>query len=410
MKKLLCFILIFCFFMSLMPTLAAYSDIDGETLSWAGEAIEYLDKNSVINGYEDGSFRPGNSVTRAEFAKMLSLSFELKTGETSYDDIDGHWAYNYILSAADMVFADGTYFKPDEKASREFIAYALVKALNLKAENTDALSKFTDSSDISALAFDELTAAVENSIIKGYEDNTLRPQSDVTRAEAAALIYRAIKLKDTPEKPDTPILPDNPEISDDAEHIYGLYPGKNLLLVSAVTLIADNEKGEEKYKLQYYLADGEEEYSSVIPEDVKVEGIRKSVAEIKKGDVLIMDTAFHGKIGKLYVLAAFDGSIPGFCEYEAYSRGENYTLAYGKVTALKNGNKYTTLTLDNNGTQKNINVLSDISAYVFSSWRSNGIWSYEDLGAIDYEKEDVYVFARYTNGLSTDVIISDISR
>lgn len=412
MKKLLSLILTLCLCLSAVSALAVFSDIDSDTLSWAGEAIDYLDENSVINGYGDGTFRPLNNVTRAEYAKMLSLSFALSRGEFGYDDIKGHWAEGYILDSLPMLLVDDNNFRPDENASREFIAYGLVKALGLEAKNTDALGAFSDNGEITALAKDELAAAVENGIIKGYEDNSLRPQADVTRAEAATLIYRAIKLKDSTSEPDTEQAPDEsdkPEIPDEEiEDISSLYPGKNLILISGVATTNDN--GDMAYRLSYYLADGKEEYTTIISDDVRVEGVRTSVSELRSGDVMVMDTLFHGRIACLHVLASFDGSTPTFGEYSGYSRGDDYTLEYGRVTAMRKGSKYTVIKIENDGTTKDINVLNDLSAYVYAPWRNSGKWSYEDLGAIDYENEDVYVYVRYTNGLSTDVIISDIAR
>lgn len=412
MKKILSVILALCLCLSAISAFAVFSDIDSDTLSWAGEAIDYLDENTIINGYGDGTFRPLNNVTRAEYAKMLSMSFGLTRGGLSYDDINGHWAEGYILDSLPMLLVEDNNFRPDDNASREFIAYGLVKALGLSAENTDALGAFSDKDSITDLAKDELAAAVENGIIKGYEDNSLRPQADVTRAEAATLIYRAIKLRDSVSKPDNEQAPDEsdkPEIPDEEiGDISYLYPGKNLILISGVANTNDN--GNTAYRLNYYLADDKEEYTTVIDDDTKVEGVRTSVSELRSGDVMIMDTPFHGKIGCLHVLASFDGSMPTFSEYDAYSRGDDYTLEYGKVTALRKGSKYTVIKIENNGTTKDINVLNDLSAYVYSPWRSNGKWTYEDLGAIDYENEDVYIFVRYTNGISTDVIISDIAR
>src|SRR5690554_3736890 len=66
------------------------SDIEG---CWAEEAILALVNEGIITGYPDGTFKPEDPVTRAEFSKMIAKAFAIRTaGEPVFSDIEGNWA------------------------------------------------------------------------------------------------------------------------------------------------------------------------------------------------------------------------------------------------------------------------------------------------------------------------------
>ena len=98
------------------------SDFDDVKGHWAEIAIATLKNGGYINGYEDGTFKPTASITRAEFvtiaAKFASATADLKN---SYSDIDGHWAEEAIKLASDLGwitgYENGT-FKPDATITR----------------------------------------------------------------------------------------------------------------------------------------------------------------------------------------------------------------------------------------------------------------------------------------------------
>lgn len=414
---------------------AAFYDIGADTLSWAGEAIDYLSDNKIVNGYEDGSFRPQGNVTRAEFAKMLVLAFLADSYDNSFSDINNHWAENYINSAADYMYSpNAPSFEPDREATRLDIAYAIASVLELSGKGESLSDKFTDTENISPDAYTKLAASVENGIILGYEDSTLRPQNNVTRAEAAVIIYRGINLK-TSDIPDAEIPSDssgtssaepdkeenanNPETGNsDADnsnttgddHIYTIYPGADLLLVTSVS--ATNDKnGNDAYRISYRIANSDKLHSSVVPEDTAVAGLKSSMSALRSGDVFIMNTAFHGRIGNLYVLASFGQSIPRFdTKNLSYKKGQ-YTMAFGKLEEIKISNGKTASLVLNNGTESKTElVMKNTDINIYSNWKKTNNWSIDSLSAIDTEKEDVYVYIRYTNGVSTDIIVSDLIR
>ena len=97
-----------------------YADVKKEV--WFNNAVCTLSNAGIINGYEDGSFRPNGYITRAEFATIAARFFDATyDGKDLFPDIDGHWAKDYINKAADKGFVngyeDGT-FRPDRNITR----------------------------------------------------------------------------------------------------------------------------------------------------------------------------------------------------------------------------------------------------------------------------------------------------
>lgn len=102
---------------------AEYSDVTRDTNYY--EAITTLSKLNVINGYEDGTFKPEGNITRAEFTKMVTCTLglgDLTTVPTEFDDVSDHWAKCYIKTAYDQGIVngmgDGT-FAPDANVTYE---------------------------------------------------------------------------------------------------------------------------------------------------------------------------------------------------------------------------------------------------------------------------------------------------
>lgn len=171
----------------------ALSDISGH---WAEKSISRMVYAGAISGYPDGSFKPDNTITRAEFASMLVKAFNLKHQEGRlFKDTERHWAKEAIATAAAHGLAGGYSFDtfgPDDPITREQMAVMTEKAAGLATPLSNGTS-FKDSGDISNWAAGPVAVAVINDVIKGYPDNTFRPKAEATRAEAVAVIVRALK-------------------------------------------------------------------------------------------------------------------------------------------------------------------------------------------------------------------------
>lgn len=157
---------------------------------WASENISRLVALGAISGYPDGTFRPDNNMTRAEFATVLTKVFQLapQSGKV-FTDTAKHWAREYISAVVESGIASGYdehTFGPDDLITREQMAVMTVRAIGLTPAAGE--TSFADRERISAWAREAVAAAVEQGIMAGYPDHTLRPQANATRAEAVTVI------------------------------------------------------------------------------------------------------------------------------------------------------------------------------------------------------------------------------
>lgn len=116
---------------------------DVEKSMWHNVAISTLARAGVLNGYDDGSFRPDNNITRAEMAAIISRFAELE-GSTriSFTDIKGHWAEKSILLAASNGWINGYNdgsFRPDQNITRAETFAMINRVLERKVEHVNDL-------------------------------------------------------------------------------------------------------------------------------------------------------------------------------------------------------------------------------------------------------------------------------
>ena len=174
---------------------------------WAKNEIESFYQQGIVSGYADGSFHPSDGVRRAEFCKMLTLAFRSDTPTPeaqAFSDVpSAHWAYAYVDLCKDFMtgyanpFGGLPAFHPNEYATREDIAVALVRMMGLDksdASNANlASTQFTDGDSISPNLVPYVSIAYERGLISGYPDGTFRPTKGITRAETVVLLNRVSK-------------------------------------------------------------------------------------------------------------------------------------------------------------------------------------------------------------------------
>lgn len=200
-----------------------FQDVSQEDFDWAYEAIEEFAARGIVNGVSEGVFDPDGSVTREQLCKMLLLAFDLSPAadtQSSFADVaEGAWSRPYIEVAKVYLPGDdssGTaLFRPREAATREDIAAALVRALDMDISSYtgDTLrAAFSDSGDIADDLSPYVEAAYSKGLIQGFEDGTFLPHDSVTRAQAVVMLSRALQLQET--QPTASILCDVPESVD----------------------------------------------------------------------------------------------------------------------------------------------------------------------------------------------------
>ncbi|MGJ3250320.1 MAG: DUF1565 domain-containing protein [Elainellaceae cyanobacterium] len=173
-----------------------FPDVQGH---WAQEYIEALASRGIIGGFPDGTFRPNDPVTRAQFAAIVTKAFEAEPKRPLINFVDvsqSFWAYRAIREAYRSEFMSGypgQMFRPDEQIPRVQVLVSLASGLGFDEGNANALNKYSDSGLIPDWAKASVAAATERSIVVNYPDiNQLSPNEVATRADVAAFVYQAL--------------------------------------------------------------------------------------------------------------------------------------------------------------------------------------------------------------------------
>lgn len=183
MKRVVSLILCLCVMLSLGVCASALTFSDLASNHWAHNDIMTLVNEGTINGYEDGTFKPSKSVTRAEFVKMIG-KWDQKYQGTYTDLPENHWAYEYIMwSGLDSV---GTVIYPDAEIKRGEVINLIWKRNGSPKHNLapKAITKQGTNPDATSWAY-------TIGLMKGDDGLNLRLDSSLTRAEAATLIIRS---------------------------------------------------------------------------------------------------------------------------------------------------------------------------------------------------------------------------
>lgn len=216
MKKVLSLILAVAMLLSMATMVQAvkFEDVD-ENYSWAKDAIEELSENGVITGYEDGTFKPGKSITRQEaitlFSKALGASAETNQAivEFAYGIYEGdleecadsyavkqgaYLIYRKVFTFDEVI----AYLSPDNRnleLKRYEAATLIAKALGADAwlknnKDVDTTLTYADVNSIPAKYVDYVFYTTTLGIMGEMGDNKFGPAEKVTRAQIAVMIKR----------------------------------------------------------------------------------------------------------------------------------------------------------------------------------------------------------------------------
>ncbi|MBV1758438.1 MAG: S-layer homology domain-containing protein [Dethiosulfatibacter sp.] len=185
----------------------SFSDLDNA--EWAKETImEWVDKG-LISGYEDGTFKPNQEITRAEYTKLMFNAYAIETdGKKDFSDVfQTDWHYDVVTKMAYLGhvngYPDGT-FKPDALITRAEAATILFNIEGLEA-NEEAADIFLDSSMIPGWAKGIIGAVYEAGYILGYPDGTFKSDDYITRAESVFMINNSVFVE-TEEEVEEPVV------------------------------------------------------------------------------------------------------------------------------------------------------------------------------------------------------------
>lgn len=161
---------------------------------WSEKFVESMASKGVVSGYENGTFNPEKSVTRAEFVTMLikAMDLDLVTAGKSFKDIDStNWANQYIETAYSKGIVKGSNgnFNPDAKITRAEMAVMIANAMKLSGSTTTK-----PANDTPEWATDAISAVMADGIMAGNEGQ-FRPNDLANRAESATVIYKVFNQK-----------------------------------------------------------------------------------------------------------------------------------------------------------------------------------------------------------------------
>ena len=197
-RKILSLVLSLAMLVSLaVPALAAeatFPDVQGH---WGESSVERWAGVGVLNGTDTGSFNPDANMTRAEFAQMMVnlMGYTGKSGTFSDVPSDAWYAGAInALAAAGVMQGDGNgHANPLSSISRAEAAVLLCRALKLEPSSSAKLS-FADASSVPSWAEDAMAALSERGMISGVGGNQIAPLVNITRASVAKLIDNMVSV------------------------------------------------------------------------------------------------------------------------------------------------------------------------------------------------------------------------
>lgn len=193
MKKIISFVLVLCLAVSTVAVFA-FDDMPND---WSTTALQHAVSNGLLNG-TDNKLLPKDNLTRAQMATILVRAL----GATEAGDISSFtdvkttaWYYNAMAISYKMgIFkGDGAgKLNPDAAITRQEAFVVLSRAFSLTSTAPSALNKFSDSNDVASWAKEGLAGLVVNGYVGG-SNGKLNPNSKITRAEFAQVMYNLIK-------------------------------------------------------------------------------------------------------------------------------------------------------------------------------------------------------------------------
>ena len=169
----------------------SFSDVKGH---WAASYITKGVERGYLSGYENGTFQPDASVTRAEFCKMLNGALSLKQSSTSagFGDVNSSLWYNKEVNTAVSAgyisgYEEDNTFRGNHKISRQEAA-VVISRIATESNSTGDYNNLRDKNDIDAWATDGVKQVCGKGYMTGDNNKKMNPKGNLSRAEAAKII------------------------------------------------------------------------------------------------------------------------------------------------------------------------------------------------------------------------------
>ncbi|KAA8785122.1 hypothetical protein EC604_14855 [Paenibacillus amylolyticus] len=176
---------------------------------WSNIAVNDMSSRMIVSGVSNNNFEPDRSITRAEFAAIVVRALGLKPGEgsTGFRDVnDKDWFADVVKTASEYGltggYEDGT-FRPQEQITRQEAMTLIARAMKVTgldgqvpADAVQQLSSFTDAEQVADWAKEAAAASVHTGLVTGRGSNTIAPLQSITRAETATILRRLLQQSD----------------------------------------------------------------------------------------------------------------------------------------------------------------------------------------------------------------------
>ncbi len=396
-KSILSIVLVLAVLLSQISVFA-FSDMNEERLSWAKTAVDEMSASGIIKGYEDGSFRPDNAVTKQETLVLISriLGFNeassdkyveiaseiyqgtLSSYSTPYKDEISYLLYKGVLNYDDLVVyaADSEAAQPLKRYEAAVLLTKIFETDLESVKKEEITIEFSDLSDIPVAAKPFVNYVCNKGLMNGMGDGLFLPNGKLTRAMIATLLYRVIPMID-----------------------YSYVEGSMLLF----------NEDDDTIRLG---GDGEETVSYKIPSSaiIMVDGVAAKAADISAGSKVRLTLSGNKVVFVDSVSSAFENTITGI--YNGYETYEDATSIIVKDAKTEESKKYvisSSITVIKNGKKSSITDLVK-SDFVSVSIKAGKVIHIEaenktttvsgTIESIEFEP----VFAIYIN--NKDVVLS----
>ena len=175
---------------------AAYIYTDTED-HWAKDYIAELSKRGIFKGYDDGGFKPDMGITREEIAVAMTRALDLESRARyapNYNFADSAFISLWAVDSVNMMVKEGIFegyddneYKPQRIITREELVAVIMRMFNSDLARETLV--YVDHEHVGDWAREYLEKAAGLDIVSGYPDGTFRPANPITRGEAAKILY-----------------------------------------------------------------------------------------------------------------------------------------------------------------------------------------------------------------------------
>ncbi|WP_405170648.1 S-layer homology domain-containing protein [Paenibacillus sp. FSL H8-0280] len=349
---------------------AVVSFKDVPTTHWAKASIDAAVEKGYFKGYSDGTFKPGATVTRAEFAALLARVAKGAT-ETEqanvFKDLTGHWSEVEVNRALSLGFLNSSDypngFKPGTALTREEMANWLSSGLAAQDEDYKQALKDTENTlvpvaeyykgGLKKAAYPYVSVVLGTGLMGGYPDGTFGPGKTTTRAEAAVILSRyeqvqkskATSYRDLNEMREVGLTGTN--LTSATPFVYSKYENANYL--NSFDLITE-----------------------------KPFSLRNNLGEMIVHRMIIADAPTASTVKNMYGKMFIDKDFDRFIDEDRY-------MVFMEVTVTPNGNNLSNLALANSTGYR-------LTSGAASNFTSGAIKKYGiiNLPRVDYVKSGFF--------------------